>query len=165
MISDVLKLRSADFLSLNNLRFDYADQLSICQTRVLLATARLIHYGLHPRMFTRYLKGEYMGESRDLDWILREVLSCISKEDVIHIRRILTQGCPARLVLEEESKNKLSVIQKGIQQTFLAHPEVAAKTMNKEERYSHLIAVKRWVVYFSPYLRCTPQGMRKKRGK
>lgn len=37
--------------------------------------------------------------------------------------------------------------------------------MNKEEQYSHLIAVRSWVVYFSPYLCCTPQGMREKRGK
>jgi hypothetical protein len=67
MITDALKLRWVDFLSLKNLRFDYADQLSICQTRVLLATARLIHYGLHPGMFIRYLKGEYVGESREPD--------------------------------------------------------------------------------------------------
>ncbi len=37
--------------------------------------------------------------------------------------------------------------------------------MNKEERYSHLITLRYWVVYFSPYLRYTPQGMREKRGK
>ncbi len=37
--------------------------------------------------------------------------------------------------------------------------------MNREERYSHLITLWSWVVYFSPYLHCTPQGMRKKRGK
>jgi hypothetical protein len=129
---------------------------------VLLTTAGLVHYGLHPGMFIRYLKGEYVGESRDPDQILCKVLSRISKEDAIHIRRILMQGCSARLVLEEKSKNKLSVIKKGNQQTFLAHPEFAAKTMNKEERYSHLIAVKHWVVYFSPYLSCTPQGMHKK---
>ncbi len=58
MISDVLGLRLVDFLSLKNLRFDYADQLSICQTRVLLTTTGLIHYGLHPGIFIRYLKGE-----------------------------------------------------------------------------------------------------------
>jgi hypothetical protein len=75
------------------------------------------------------------------------------------------QGCLSKLVLEEESSNKLSVIKKGNQQTPLAHLEVAAKTMNKEECYSHLITLRYWVVYFSPYLCCTPQGMHKKRGK
>jgi hypothetical protein len=66
----------------------------------------------------RYLKGEYVGESRDPDQILCKVLSRISKEDVIRIRRILMQDCPARLVLEEESKNKLSVIKKEINKPF-----------------------------------------------
>ncbi len=37
--------------------------------------------------------------------------------------------------------------------------------MKKEGRYSHLIALRYWVVYFSPYLRCTPQCMCEKRGK
>ena len=165
MISDVIELRSIDFSPLKIPRLNYADQQSICPHRVSLATAGLIHYGLHPGMLVRYLKGEYVGESRDHVKVLNEVSSRISIKDANHIKRILTLGCPAKLVLEEESSNKLSVIKKGNQQTFLAHPEVAVKTMNKEERYSHLIALRSWVVYFPPYLRCTPQGMREKRGK
>jgi hypothetical protein len=165
MISDVIELRLIDFSPLKIPRLNYAEQQSICPHRVSLATAGLIHYGLHPGMLVRYLKGEYVGESRDHVRVLDEVSSRISTEDANHIKRILTLGCPAKLVLEEESSNKLSVIKKGNQQTFLAHPEVAVKTMNKQERYSHLIALRSWVVYFSPYLRCTPQGMCKKRGK
>ncbi len=92
-------------------------------------------------MLVRYLKGEYVGESRDPDQVLHKVSSRINAEHVNHIRRNLTQGCPAKLILEEESSNKLSVIKKGNQQTFLAHSEVAAKTMNKEEHHSHLIAL------------------------
>jgi len=93
------------------------------------------------------------------------VSSHISIEDANHIKRILTLGCPAKLVLEEESSNKLSVIKKGNQQTFLAHPEVAVKTMNKEEQNSHLIVLRSWVVYFPPYLCCTPPGMHEKKGQ
>jgi hypothetical protein len=61
--------------------------------------------------------------------------------------------------------NKLADIEKGNQQTFEAHPEVVAKTMNKEEKNSHVLPFRHWVVYFSPFLCCTPQGMRKKYGK
>jgi len=61
--------------------------------------------------------------------------------------------------------NKLAVIKKGDQQTFEAHPEVVTKTMNKEEKNSHVLPFRRWVVYFSPFLRCTPQGMHEKNGK
>ena len=165
MISDVIELRSVDFSPLKNPRLNYADQQSICPNRVTLATAGLIYYGLHPGMLVRYLKGEYVGESRSYVRVLDEVSDRINSEDADHIKRILTLGCPAKFVLEEESSNKFSVIKKGNQPTFLANPEVAVKTMNKEEQYSHLIALRSWVVYFSPYLRCTPQGMRKKRGK
>ena len=165
MISDVIELWSIDFSwPLKIPRLNYADQQSICPHRVSLATAGLIHYGLHPGMLVRYLKGDYVGESRHHIRVLNEVSSHISIEDANHIKRILTLGCPAKLVLEEESSNKLSVIKKGNQQTFLAHPEVAIKTMNKEERYSHLIVLWSRVVSPPPYLRCTPQGMREKRG-
>ncbi len=63
MISDILKLRLDDFLSLKNPRLNYVEQQNICHQRVLLATAGLIYYGLHPGMLIRYLKGEYVGES------------------------------------------------------------------------------------------------------
>jgi hypothetical protein len=61
--------------------------------------------------------------------------------------------------------NKLTVIDKGNQQTFEAHPEVVAKTMNKEEKNSHVLPFRQWVVYFSPFLCCTPQGMREMNGE
>jgi hypothetical protein len=37
--------------------------------------------------------------------------------------------------------------------------------MNKEEKNSHVLAFRRWLVYFSPYCRATPQGIREKYGK
>jgi hypothetical protein len=141
IVLDVLKLRSIDLLSLETPRLYYAEQQSIFPDRVTLATAGLIFYELHPGMLVRYLRGEYVWETRDPDQVLHKVLSCINAEDANHIRRILTLGCPAKLILEEEFSNKLLVIKKGNQQTFLAHPEVAAKRMNKEEHYSHLIAL------------------------
>ncbi len=125
----------------------------------------LIHYGLHPGMLIRYLKGEYFGESQDVKKVLTEVKPYVEKKDLKHIKRILTQGCPSQLIFEEESANKLAVIQKGNQQTFLQHPEVVTKTTNKEEKNSHVLPLLLWTVYFSPYLCCSPQGMREKDGK
>jgi hypothetical protein len=75
------------------------------------------------------------------------------------------QGCPSYIDFEEESKNKLAVIQKGNQHTFLQHPEVTAKAMNKEEKNSHVLPLKHWTVHFSPWLQVTPQGVRKKYNK
>jgi hypothetical protein len=100
MISDVIELRSIDLSPLKIPRLNYADQQSICPHRVSLATAGLIHYGLHPGMLVRYLKGEYVGESRDHVIVLNKVSSRISIKDANHIKRILTLGCPAKLVLK-----------------------------------------------------------------
>ncbi len=106
MIKDVLRLRSKDFSALKKPRINYALQLSISPKQVDLATACCIHYGLHPGMLVRYIKGEYFGESRDAEPILHEVSLQISCEDATHIKCILTQGCPSYIDFEEESKNK-----------------------------------------------------------
>jgi hypothetical protein len=37
--------------------------------------------------------------------------------------------------------------------------------MNKEEKNSHVLAFKHWLVHFSPYCQATPQGIREKYGK
>ena len=82
MIDDILQLQPVDFLSLKQPRLNYADQAVISQERVDLATACAIHYGLHTGMVNRYLKGEYVGESRDAERILAAVLPYISVEEL-----------------------------------------------------------------------------------
>ena len=77
-----------------------------------------------------------MGESRRVPKILQAVSPNISKEDANYIRRILTQGCPSRLVLSESNEMKFKMITQGNQQTFHMYPEVVTKTMNKEEKLS-----------------------------
>jgi hypothetical protein len=46
--------------------------------------------------------------------------------------------------LDKETANKLSVIQQGNRHTFIHHPEVAWKAMNKEEKNSHVVALQNW---------------------
>ncbi len=165
MVDDVLRLRGIDFSKVKLPRYDYADQTKISQERVDLSTACAIHYGLNTGMVVRYLKGEYVGESRNSKRILDEVSPYIDEVDCEHIKRIIDHGCPSYLDFEEEYENKHMVLRKGNQQTFLQFPEVTAKAMNKEEKNSHVLALREWVVYFSPYCRATPQGIREKYGK
>jgi hypothetical protein len=113
----------------------------------------------------QYLKGEYVGKSRDAHTILSVVLSLISDEDCEHIKQIINQGCPSHLNFEEEYKHEHQVLWKWNQQTFLEHPEVTAKAMNKEEKNSHVLPFKPWTIHFSPYCHATPQGICKKYGK
>jgi hypothetical protein len=55
MIDDFRRLENLDFSPLKAPRFDYAKQQHISLHQVDLATAGLIHYGMHPGMLLRYL--------------------------------------------------------------------------------------------------------------
>ncbi len=134
MILDVQRLPHLDFSLLKKPRLDYSTQDCIYQDRVDLLTACLIHHGLHLGMMIRYLKGEYIGKSRDVQKIFNKVTPFVCKTNILHIKRVLTQGCPSCLVFDEARENKLFVIRKGNQHTFLQHSEVAKKAMNKIEK-------------------------------
>ncbi len=140
MVDDVLRLKRIDFSEVRLPRYDYAEQKKISQKRVDLALACAIHYGLNTGMVVQYLKGEYVGESRNSNKILEKVSPYIDEVDCEHIKRIIDQGCPSHLDFEEEYDNKHMVLQKGNQLTFLQFPEVTAKAMNKEEKNSHVLA-------------------------
>jgi hypothetical protein len=165
MIDDVLHLRFIDFSTVKLPHLDYAKQTEISEGRVDLATACAIHYGLNTGMVIRYIKGEYVGESRNANAVIASVSLHINNKDCQHIKWIINQGCPSQLNLGEEYKNKHAVLWKGNQHTFLQHPEVTAKAMNKEERISHILSFKEWLVYFSPYCQAMPQGIQEKYGK
>ena len=64
-------------------------------------------------MVIRYLKGEYVGESRDANSIIKSVSPYITKKDCDHIERIINQGCPSYLDFEEERENKHLALRKG----------------------------------------------------
>ncbi len=164
MIHDVVRLRNLDFSQLREPRIGYAEQTAIQQSRMDMATACAIHYSLHPGMTIRYAKGEYVGENREVTQILRDVSPHVDETNVVHIKRILTQGCPA-ISFEETTAMKASIIMKGNQATFQMYPEIVTKRMNKEDRHSHLLPMKLWVLHFSPHCRHMAQGMQVKPGK
>ena len=102
---------------------------------------------------------EYIGVRRNVKFILESVESVVSKENHIHIKRILTTGCPSKLKFEESQENKLKMIQRGNQKSVLDHPEVIAKIINKEDRYSHMIPFHNWTCTLGPHLRHNSQGI------
>ncbi len=130
-----------------------------------MATACAVHYSLHPGMVIRYIKGKYIGKNRNVLQILNDISSHVDETDTAHIERILTQGCPSKLSFEETSDMKASIIRKGNQAMFRMHPEIVTTTMNKEDRHSHVLPVKLWVLHVSPWCRHTAQGMLIKPGK
>ena len=165
MIHNVIDLRAMNFTKLKEPRFRYAEQTAIDPNRVDMATACAIHYSLHPGMVIRYIKGKNVGENRDVNQILSDVSPFVCKVDADHIKRILTQGCPSKLSFEESLSMKASIIKKGNQATFKMHPKAVTKTMNKEDRHSHLLPVKLWVLIFPRGVVILPKVMQIKPGK
>ena len=76
---DVCLLQNLNFLPLCKPCIGYANQQAISQDQINMATAALIHYGLHLGMLIRYSKGEYIGEVRYVPAILEAVSPHISK--------------------------------------------------------------------------------------
>jgi hypothetical protein len=106
-----------------------------------MASAAMVHFGLDPGKFVRWMGGEYTGYYRDVKATLLAVRPYITAEDYNHIERILLDGCPAELKLTEPLSNKLEMIRRGNSKSFNDHPELVKKAMNKEDRYSHLVLV------------------------
>jgi hypothetical protein len=165
MTTDVCRLRNLNFSKLREPRIGYADQQTILPLHVDMATAAIIHYLLHPGMLIQYVKGKYVGESRDVSQVVNNVLPYIDQQDVKHISQILTNGCPSYINFEEASDMKSFIIEKGNQATFKMYPQTVTKTINKEDKHSHLLPVKLWVLHFLPWCRHTAQGILIKPGK
>jgi hypothetical protein len=78
---------------------------------------------------------------------------------------ILLDGCPAQLDFEEPLSNKIEMIDRGNLKSFNANTALVLKTMNKEDRYSHLIPLDEIMCRFSSYCCHTTQTMVIKAGK
>ena len=164
-VPKVLRWLRVDFSSLRDPRYDYEKQTAIDPHRVLMANAAMVHFGLDPGRFVRWLAGEYTGHARDVRSTLAAVRNLISIEDYEHMKRVLIRGCPAELHFEEPLANKLEMIQRGNSRSFNDNTELVLKTMNKEDRYSHLVPMDETICRFSPHCRHTTQTMVIKKGK
>ena len=62
-----------------------------------MASAAIVHFGLDPGKFVRWMEGEYTGYHRDVKKTLIDVCPHITVEDYNHIERVLLDGCPVEL--------------------------------------------------------------------
>ncbi len=125
----------------------------------------MLHFGLEPGRFVCWLGGEYTGRDRDILLILGALDGLISDNDLIHVRRILLHGCPHKLQFTESIHSKHEMMERGNQKNFRDNPEIVRKTINKEDRYSHLVLMDPILCRLSPHLRHTSQGIILKEGK
>ena len=89
----------------------------------------------------------------------------VQNKDYDDIKRIFTRGCPLRMDIEMPKKAKRRMMARANQSSVDENLDVVQSTMNKEERYSHVIALAIYLCRFSPFLNHVPQGMNKKDGK
>jgi hypothetical protein len=130
-----------------------------------MASAAMIHFGLDPGKFVHFLSGEYTGQHWDVHRTLDAIQDHVTTDNYGHIKRILLDGCPAQLTFEEPLSNKLELISCGNSKSFVENPQLVQKTMNKEDRYSHLVPMDLLLCKLSPYLRHTMQSIVIKDGK
>ncbi len=90
MIPSVIRWLKIDFHPLCEPRYDYESQTSISIYRVEMASAAMVHFGLDPGKFVRWLGGEYTGYYRDVNKILTAIRPHIESDDYGHLKRILT---------------------------------------------------------------------------
>ena len=154
-----------DFTLLREPQLGYEHQECIDPYLVEMASAAMIHFGLDPGKFVRFLSGEYTGQYRDVWRTLDAVRNHVTADDYNHIKQILTDCCPAQLTFQEPSNNKLEFISCGNSKNFITNPKLVRKTMNKEDRYSHLVPMDPILCKFSPYLCHTTQSIVIKEGK
>lgn len=160
MTRNVLELRSYDFSWLRNERVGYNEQEEIDPERVKAMTALAIYYGMDFGLVVRWLGGEYTGEWRDTDAILRAAAPVVAPSVLDHMRRILTVGAPARFNWEEPAWNKQAFISRGNNPSVARHIGATRKTINKEERNSTILPFLGFAVLFSAFGHIVPQHLR-----
>jgi hypothetical protein len=115
-----------------------------------MASAAVIHFGLDPGKFVRFLLGKYTSQYQDVCRTLDAIQDHVTSDNSGHIKRILLDGCPAQLTFEEPSSNKLELKSCGNSKSFVENLQLVQKTMNKEDRYSHLVLMDLLLCKLSP---------------
>ncbi len=105
IVPNVIRWLRIDYTPLREPRLGYKNQECIDPYRVEMASAAMIHFGLDPGKFVRFLSGEYTSQYRDVQRTLDAVRDNVTIDDYNHIKRILMDGCPAQLTFEEPSSN------------------------------------------------------------
>jgi hypothetical protein len=101
------------FTPLQDPNLGFKQQDHIDPYHVEMANMAMIHFGLDPGKFVRFLSGEYTGQHRDVHHNLDAVRDHVTSDDHDHIKRILLDVCPVQLTFEEPSSNKSEFISCG----------------------------------------------------
>ena len=106
-------VRGIDFQGLREPRHDYAEQISLKQHRIDMASACLLYYSGEVSSLVRFCGGEFTAAHRDSEKLIREIEPHVEEEDIKHIKRIMNDGCPAELKRTFTKASKMELLRKG----------------------------------------------------
>ena len=81
MIPNTIRWLKLDFSPLRESHNKYERQTSILSSRVEMASAAMIHFGLDPGKLVQWLGGEYTGARRDVNRTLAAVRDHVNEDD------------------------------------------------------------------------------------
>jgi hypothetical protein len=165
IVPKVLHWLRVDFTSLHDPHLGYKQQDHIDPHRVEMASMAMIHFGLDPGKFVRFLSGKYTSQYWDICCTLDAVRDHVTSNDYNHIKRILLNECPAELTFKEPLSKKLEFTSCGNSKSFVENLQLVQKTMKKEDCYSHLVPMDLLLCKLSPYLCHNMQSIVIKDGK
>jgi hypothetical protein len=163
LVATTRELVNVDFSPLKEPRLNFEDQSEIQEERVKMADACLLHYAGEIGMLVRYCGGEFTAAHRDVEQILNDVREYIPTRDLNDMERILREGCPFSIDKRFSKSNKMKLLKQGNQKSVEENKKAVIKTMNKEDRNSHLISVSSIFCRFSAFCHHVPQGMNMKK--
>ena len=154
------------FMDLQNPLKNYAKQTSIDNNRVRNMLAATLQYNLDIPTLIRFLGGNYTGEYRKTEEIIKILRDTKCNEKIIDdLQRLFQKGSPNYMNTSSTHKNFLDFFRYGNHSTIDNNIEKTLKTMNKEDRNQYLISLPNWLARFIPHLHVTPQGLLIKDGK
>lgn len=157
------QIRRVNFEKLTEPRLQYAKQDQIDSHRVEMADACFLHYGGEVGSVIRYCGGEFTAAHRDPAKLLNELQPHIPPEDLKHIERIMTEGCPAAFAKAYDKQNKIKMLERGNGTSLQKNVDAVITTMNKEDKNSHVIPVSSIFVRFTAYAHHVAQTLNTKK--
>jgi hypothetical protein len=85
LVPKITRWLTVDFSLLRKPRYNYEQQEQIDPHHIEMASAAMVHFGLDPGKFVRWMGGKYTGYHRDVQRTLAAVCLYITAEDYNHI--------------------------------------------------------------------------------
>jgi hypothetical protein len=158
-------LEHYNFQSLREYNPDWAKQTSIQESKVRAGLACLLHYDGRVSDVMRFAGNNYTGAHRNIKERVKRLQGLVDDDLLERYITIMTTGAPTKFNAESSAENTRLYWRKGNHSSIQPALEQVQKTMNKEERNNHVLALPNWTYRFLPDCFITPQHNLVKPGK